>query len=102
MWFEDALDFGGTIVAITSFIIVPILLFFCIFCPIQDRQDTSVFVSQKSYIESHVSKNSIEDAALTTEKIKLNDWLYNAQYWESNYPSWTFLPKEVKSLTPIE
>lgn len=97
----DICNCGWIISAVLCLSLGISLVTVCICVPIKDRQSTSVFISQKAYIESHASSSSIEDAAITTEKIKLNSWLYNAQYAENNYSGWTFLPKEVKHLTPI-
>ena len=96
---EDALDLiavisicilviSGAIISGFAFIAVP--------------RDIEIFERQKAYIESHVADNQIEDAALTTKKIELNEWLYNAQYCKNKYGNWSLFPDSVQTLTPIE
>ena len=60
------------------------------------------FIQQKAYIETHVSDNAIEDAALTTKKVELNDWLYNTQYWLTYRNGWSLYPDSVLDLEPID
>jgi len=69
---------------------------------IQRPQEIAVFEQQKAYIESHMSKNDIEDAALTTKKIELNDWLYNAQYQYEHFKGWNLCPDNIKELQAIK
>lgn len=60
------------------------------------------FVQQSEYIQTHVPKDAIENAALTTKKIDLNDWLYNAQYSKRLFGVFSFYPDTVLALTPIQ
>ena len=57
---------------------------------------------QKAYIEMHEAKNAVEDAALTSKKIELNEWLYDAQCSKSRFGSWSFYPDSIFDLEPIE
>ena len=75
-----------------------VLLILSIQCP----QEISVFEQQKSYIENHVSKNDIEDAALTAKKVELNDWLYNAQYQYEHFKGWNLYPNSIQDLQEIK
>ena len=65
-------------------------------------QEICVFEQQKAYIENHVSKNDIEDAALTTKKIELNEWLYNAKYSNERWNGWTLYPNSIQDLQEIK
>lgn len=60
------------------------------------------FTKQKAYIETHEVKNAVEDAALTSKKIELNEWLYDAQCSKSRFGSWSFYPESIFELEPIE
>jgi len=67
-----------------------------------DARDMNQFKEQKQYIETHVVNDSVENAALTTEKIKQNKWLYTAQWSVNNFYGWNFYSNEVKDLKPIQ
>lgn len=90
--------FVGVIAAVAAFVIL-------ICCPIvrvSNKSECGVFAQQKAYIESHGAENAIEDAALTTKKIELNDWLFKAQYSKDRYGSWSLYPDAVMDLEPID
>lgn len=96
---EDMLSFvvglfgaGFTLFALT-FVIVQ---------TIEVPQSVNNFERQKAYIETHVAKNDIEDAALTAKKIELNEWLYGAQMSKSRFGGWSFYPDSIFDLEPIE
>ena len=65
-------------------------------------QKINNFERQKTYIETHTAKNSVEDAALTTKKVELNEWLYDAQLSKSRFGGWSFYPDSIFDLEPIE
>ena len=67
-----------------------------------DKQAVNKFTRQKEYIENHISESDIEDAALTTKKIELNDWLYDAQYSKTNYAIFSFYQDEILEFEPIQ
>lgn len=48
------------------------------------------------------AKTDAEDAAITSKKIELNEWLYKAQYSKEHYGGWSLYPERVLELTPIE
>lgn len=90
--------FVGVIAAVAAAVIL-------ICCPINcvsNKSECGVFAQQKAYIESHVAENAIEDAALTTKKIELNDWLFKARYSKARYGSWSLYPDAVMDLEPID
>lgn len=60
------------------------------------------FNQQKQYIESHTAKNAIEDAALTSKKIELNEWLYSAQWSRERLGNWSLVPEYVLELEAIK
>ena len=61
-----------------------------------------VFEQQKAYIETHIPKNDIEDAAITSKKVELNDWLYEAQFNKKIFGGWSIYSDKVLELEPIE
>lgn len=60
------------------------------------------FEQQKQYIESHQAQSEIEDAALTSKKIELNEWLYSAQWSRRKLGNWSFVPEYVLELEAIK
>lgn len=69
---------------------------------LETPQAINNFNRQKAYIEMHEAKNAVEDAALTSKKIELNEWLYDAQCSKSRFGSWSFYPDSIFDLEPIE
>ena len=87
--------------------IFPIIVAICIFlfCPmVRLCENTKIdsYIRQKAYIESHIAENTIEDAALTSKKIELTDWLFEAQSSKMRLGNWSLYPDAVMDLTPIE
>lgn len=95
-------DSGFAIAATVAFVIAGISAIIIPVAWIGDRQNIQVFEQQKQYIESHQSKSTIEDAAITSKKIELNNDLFNIQYEISHYGGWNFYPPETKDLQPIK
>jgi len=91
----------GNLIAASFGIVLVILLIIIPIANISSKQSIEIFKQQKQYIESHVAKNDIEDAAITTKKIELNEWLYNAQYAKKNYSIFVFYGDEVLKLEVI-
>ena len=69
---------------------------------LETPQSINNFNRQKAYIEMHEAKNAVEDAALTSKKIDLNEWLYDAQCSKSRFGSWSVYPDSIFDLEPIE
>lgn len=90
--------FVGLIAAVAA----SVILISCPIVRVSNKSECGVFAQQKAYIESHVVENAIEDAALTTKKIELNDWLFKAQYSKSRFGSWSLYPDTVMGLEPID
>lgn len=65
-------------------------------------KEISVFEQQKAYMETHIPKNDIEDAAITSKKVELNEWLYKAQFSKKNLGGWSMYSDKVLELEPIE
>ena len=61
-----------------------------------------VFEQQKAYIETHIPKDDIENAAITSKKVELNEWLYKAQFNKKNLGGWSMYSDKVLELEPIE
>lgn len=53
-------------------------------------------------LSRYCAKSPVEDAALTSKKIELNEWLYDAQCSKSRFGSWSFYPESIFELEPIE
>lgn len=90
------------ICAVLVGIITLLVLFVCIFLAIAAGMNVAVFEEQKQYIETHIPKSEIEDAALTTKKIELNEWLYLAQYKQAEFGGFSFYGEEIQELEPID
>jgi hypothetical protein len=66
------------------------------------KQHYNLFVSQQQYIETHVPKTEVEDAALTQKKIEYNEWLYNAKWQRNIFGDFSIVDKSILDLKPIE
>lgn len=98
LYFEEwpiAVGVISALVAIVCIVVLPVNTYFA-------RTEESLFVEQKKYIESHVSQTEIEDAALTSKKVELNAWLFEAQYKKSHYKNWSFYSAEILDWEPIQ
>jgi hypothetical protein len=89
----------GYIACIASFILCGVLW---LSMSVETDKFIKTFTHQKQYIESHVAKNDVEDAALTSEKIALNTKLYKWQYGAEYFPAFNFYNEEVLSLKEIQ
>jgi hypothetical protein len=70
--------------------------------PVCVKINIGEFQSQKAYIESHVSKDPLEDATITNKKIELNSWLFSTQQAQKNFGIFTFYPESIQNLEPIQ
>lgn len=82
------------------FLVVGLLVFPIVY--VNQRSSINQFKQQSAYLQSHISNNAVEDAALTSKKIELNTWLYNAQYEYEHYRLFSVYPAEISTLKPIE
>lgn len=90
---------AGVIVSVGGVIIsTSCLIMICVISPL----DMSVFEEQKRYIEDKGGCGAVEDAALTSKKIELNEWLYSAQAERRRFGEWCVYPESVLDMTPIE
>lgn len=85
----------SVLVAISS-----VMIYFCGTLEIQ--KNITKFEKQKQYIESHIANNAIEDAALTSEKMELNEWLYSVQWKREKLGDWSLIPEYVLELEAIK
>ena len=85
---------------LTIAVIIPafLIIALCFYIP----KEIDTFIAQKAYIENHIAKSEIEDAALANKKIELNDWLFDIQWSVKNRKGWTFYPEKVLDLEPIQ
>lgn len=101
LWDEKDFELGllmGTI-GITAVVTAIVIILVGV---LETPQSINNFTRQKAYIEMHEAKNAVEDAALTSKKIELNEWLYDAQCIKSRFGSWSFYPDSIFDLEPIQ
>lgn len=90
------------VTAVLSGVLVFALIVVCVVGTISAPKEIALFESQKQYIESHSPDDPIENAAITTKKVELNEWLFNAQYSNDRWGGWSFYPDSVRDIEPIE
>jgi hypothetical protein len=95
-------EFTGGLTSVVGGLAALIVLLACIVQSVSVPKEMAQFSRQKQYIESHVVADAVENAALTSKKIELNEWLYSAQYKNENWGGWSFYPDSVQDLTPIQ
>lgn len=103
-WLEGKIDSSLCLLAVEVISIIAIVTAVVVILVgvLQTPQSINNFTKQKSYIEMHEAKNAVEDAALTSKKIELNEWLYDAQCSKSRFGGWSFYPDSIFDLEPIE
>lgn len=94
-WVPFASGMVGIIIVMLSILVI-------LFGALRVPQSINNFTKQKAYIETHEAKSPVEDAALTSKKIELNEWLYDAQCSKSRFGSWSFYPDSIFEWEPIE
>lgn len=98
----DCLDWLHLMSCITA-ILAAVMLFISILAIFfMSPKEISVFEQQKAYIETHIPKNDIEEAAITSKKVELNGWLYEAQFSKKIFGGWSMYSDKVLELEPIE
>ena len=95
-------DTGWGVFGVIMIVITVVLIIMVATSPIGVRMGIGQFQSQKTYIESHVSKDPLEDATITNKKIEMNSWLFVAQQSQKNYGIFTFYPETIWDLEPIQ
>lgn len=103
-WLEGKIDFFLCLLAVGAISIIAIVTAVVVILVgvLETPQSINNFNRQKAYIEMHEAENAVEDAALTSKKIELNEWLYDAQCSKSRFGSWSFYPESIFELEPIE
>ena len=91
----------GLIVSVSAGTILFFIVLLVPIIAIQNKKSVEVFKRQKEYIENHISDNELEDVAITTKKIELNQWLFDAQYSKTHYNFFSLYSDEVLLLEPI-
>jgi hypothetical protein len=99
---KNYLEEWQIVIAVFCFVISFISL--CVICINSFLVPKSIneFTQQSEYIENHTVKSDIENAAITTKKIELNSWLYNAKWFESKFGIFSFYPDSIQELEPIQ
>lgn len=100
-WSEKyfALCLSAEIIAIVAVVTAGVVILIGV---LETPQAINNFNCQKAYIEMHEAKNAVEDAALTSKKIDLNEWLYDAKWSKSRFGGWSFYPESIFDLEPIK
>jgi hypothetical protein len=88
----------GAISAVLAVLVLVVCVVLCTSAPIEIEQ----FEKTKAYVENHISSYPLEDAAITSKKIELNQWLFEAQTRKSAFGAWSFYPESVLDMEPIE
>lgn len=103
-WLEGKIDFFLCLLAVEAISIIAIVTAVVVILVgvLETPQSINNFNRQKAYIEMHEAENAVEDAALTSKKIELNEWLYDAKCSKSRFGSWSFYPESIFELEPIE
>lgn len=103
-WFDGMIGSSLCLFAVETISIIAIVTAVVVILVgvLETPQSINNFNRQKAYIEMHEAKNAVEDAALTSKKIELNEWLYDAQCSKSRFGSWSFYPDSIFDLEPIE
>lgn len=103
-WLDGKIDFLLCLLAVDAISIIAIVTAVVVILVgvLETPQSINNFNRQKAYIEMHEAKNAVEDAALTSKKIELNEWLYDAQCRKSRFGSWSVYPESIFELEPIE
>lgn len=103
-WLGEKTDFSLCLLGVEaiSIIVVVMAVVVILVGVLETPQSINNFNRQKAYIEMHEAKNAVEDAALTSKKIELNEWLYDAQCSKSRFGGWSFYPDSIFDLEPIE
>lgn len=103
-WLEGKIDFFLCLLTVEAISIIAIVAAVVVILVgvLETPQSINNFNRQKAYIEMHEAENAVEDAALTSKKIELNEWLYDAQCSKSRFGSWSFYPDSIFDLEPIE
>lgn len=95
-------EYLWTVTAFVGYATVFILIGLVILTSFTSAQGLYNFKQQEVYIQTHIAKNDIENAALTSKKIELNDWLFNEQWTYKRIGSWSIQSKEILELKPID
>lgn len=92
-WLEGKIDFFLCLLAVEAISIIAIVTAVVVILVgvLETPQSINNFNRQKAYIEMHEAENAVEDAALTSKKIELNEWLYDAQCSKSRFEPHDFI-----------
>lgn len=101
-WLSDQYDEFFCAVVCISCIVAIFSGAIYLFGAIDEQKKIAKFEQQKQYIENHTANNAIEDAALTSKKIELNEWLYSAQWSRERLGNWSLVPEYVMELEAIK
>lgn len=103
-WLLEKTDFSLCLLVVEAISIIAVFTAVMVILVgvLETPQSINNFNRQKAYIEMHEAKNAVEDAALASKKIELNEWLYDAQCSKSRFGGWSFYPDSIFDLEPIE
>lgn len=95
-------DYISPLCIICSIILIFIASILLIVMPVDSNRELSNFLNQKAYIESYEPTSEYDNAAITSKKIELNEWLYSVQYTKEHYPICSFYGDEILDIEPIK
>ena len=86
---------GGVIVTIVMTLVL-------IIAPLDARKELDVFLEQKNYIEHYEPTSEYDNAAITSKKVELNEWLFEKQYNREHYAIFSFYSDDILDIEPIK
>ena len=95
-------DYVSPICVILGIVFTLIATTLLIVVPMDNNKKLSNFLNQKEYIESYEPTSEYDNAAITSKKIELNEWLYTVQYNKEHYPICSFYGDEILDIEPIK
>jgi cation transport ATPase len=99
---KEALEKFLTLLFVVCCITALVSIFVVILSPLSASYNVSMFVQQKEYIENHKVVDPVENATITTKKIELNAWLFNAKWSKDKWGIFSFYPDTIEIMEPIQ
>ena len=99
---DPCCDISLTVLAITWFASL-ILIFVCVFCPMEHKKEVKYFKEQKVYVEMAIENGDLyENFEITQTVIKENSWLAKAKASLNTYGKWSaYYGSGLEKLEPI-
>lgn len=98
----DSYSITGGVLCILGVALILIIGMVMICVPLENDKELDTFLQQKAYLESYEPTSEYDLAAITSKKIELNTWLYEAQYIKEHRPAFSFYGDEILEIEPIK